>query len=144
VVHAGLTTQDLQLVDVLTGGRLTQGRLGGAGFWRGHQQHDLATRRVFGRQRFSGRPANAFAVDDGLAPLIKEAPDFRIDVEARRLDLLVADEELARRLAAWKAAPPRFTRGYGRLFSEQTTQADLGCDFRFLERGPPTPDPDIF
>lgn len=67
-----------------------------------------------------------------------------LDVEARRIDLLVDDAEIARRLAAWKPAEPRFSRGYGKLFVDEVTQADHGCDFRFLERGGPTPDPDIF
>jgi dihydroxy-acid dehydratase len=67
-----------------------------------------------------------------------------LDVEARRIDLLVDAAEIARRLASWKPAEPRFNRGYGKLFVDEVTQADHGCDFRFLERGGPTPDPDIF
>jgi dihydroxy-acid dehydratase len=80
----------------------------------------------------------------GPLAAVRTGDRIRLDVEARRIELLVDDAELARRLAAWKAAPPRFTRGYGRLFLEQTTQANEGCDFRFLERGGPTPEPDIF
>jgi dihydroxy-acid dehydratase len=80
----------------------------------------------------------------GPLAAVQTGDRIALDVEARRIDVLVSDEELSRRLAAWQAAPPRFARGYGRLYTEQTTQADLGCDFRFLERGPPTPDPDIF
>jgi dihydroxy-acid dehydratase len=80
----------------------------------------------------------------GPLAAVRTGDRIRLDVEARRIELLVDDTELARRLAAWKAAPPRFTRGYGRLFLEQTTQANEGCDFRFLERGGPTPEPDIF
>ncbi|MFM1996627.1 MAG: L-arabonate dehydratase [Planctomycetota bacterium] len=80
----------------------------------------------------------------GPLAAVRTGDRIRLDVEARRIELLVDDVELARRLAAWKAATPRFTRGYGRLFLEQTTQANEGCDFRFLERGGPTPEPDIF
>jgi hypothetical protein len=29
------------------------------------------------------------------------------------------------------------------LFSEHVSQANEGCDFDFLEHGPPTPDPEI-
>ena len=67
-----------------------------------------------------------------------------LDVEARTLDLLVDEEELRRRRAAWQPPEPKFSRGYGRLFLDETTQADLGCDFRFLERGAPPSEPDIF
>jgi len=55
----------------------------------------------------------------------------------------VSDEELARRRAAWRQPPPRYARGYGRMFSEHVTQASEGCDFDFLEGSAPTPDPEI-
>ena len=68
-----------------------------------------------------------------------------LDVAARRLHLDVPPEELARRRAAWQPRPARFTRGYGRLFLDEITQANEGCDFRFLHPdGLPTPEPDIF
>ena len=55
----------------------------------------------------------------------------------------MSDDELARRRAAWRKPAPRYARGYGRLFSEHVSQANEGCDFDFLERGAPTPDPEI-
>ncbi|MGA0040302.1 MAG: dihydroxy-acid dehydratase, partial [Pirellulales bacterium] len=58
-----------------------------------------------------------------------------LDVEARRLDLLVDESEIARRLMAWQPPERRSDRGYGRLYADQVTQANHGCDFRFLERG---------
>jgi dihydroxyacid dehydratase/phosphogluconate dehydratase len=54
-----------------------------------------------------------------------------MDAAARRIDLLVEDAELARRRAEWKP-PEKPRRGYGRLYVEQVTQADKGCDFDFL------------
>ena len=80
----------------------------------------------------------------GPLAAVRTGDRIALDVEARRLTLLVDDVEIARRLAAWRASPPKFTRGYGKLFLDQTTQANLGCDFRFLERGHDTPEPDIF
>ena len=51
---------------------------------------------------------------------------------------------------SWPAAappgcrpPPRYERGYGRMFQEHIGQADSGCDFDFLEHGPPVPEPEI-
>jgi dihydroxy-acid dehydratase len=79
----------------------------------------------------------------GPLAVVHTGDRIALDVEARRIDLLVDDAEIARRLAAWKPAEPHFTRGYGKLFVDEVTQADHGCDFRFLERGGPTPDPDI-
>lgn len=80
----------------------------------------------------------------GPLAVVRTGDRIALDVEARRIDLLVDAAEIARRLASWKPAEPRFTRGYGKLFVDEVTQADHGCDFRFLERGGPTPDPDIF
>ena len=80
----------------------------------------------------------------GPLALVKTGDRIALDVEARTLDLLVDDDELRRRRDAWQPPAPKFTRGYGRLFLEESTQADLGCDFRFLERGGPQMEPDIF
>ncbi|MBS1876251.1 MAG: dihydroxy-acid dehydratase [Acidobacteria bacterium] len=55
-----------------------------------------------------------------------------LDVERRRIDLLVEDGEIARRLAEWTPPKPAYERGYGKLFLDHVTQADQGCDFDFL------------
>jgi dihydroxy-acid dehydratase len=80
----------------------------------------------------------------GPLAVVQTGDQIALDVEARRIDLLVDNAELARRLAGWAPPSPRYTRGYGQLFLDQTTQANEGCDFRFLQRGEPTPEPDIF
>ena len=58
---------------------------------------------------------------------------IELDVEARSINMLVSDDELARRQAAWKAPTPKFSRGYGVLYLKHIQQADTGCDFDFLE-----------
>ena len=47
--------------------------------------------------------------------------------------------------AARTGSSPRakFGRGYGALYLQHITQANEGCDFDFLEAGPPTPEPEI-
>ncbi|MFM8357760.1 MAG: dihydroxy-acid dehydratase, partial [Verrucomicrobiota bacterium] len=80
----------------------------------------------------------------GPLALVRDGDPIELDVPARRLHWDVSEAEIARRRADWRAPAPRFARGYGRLFSEQVTQAHEGCDFRFLHHGPPTPEPDIF
>jgi dihydroxy-acid dehydratase len=84
------------------------------------------------------------AAAGGPLAIVETGDRIALDVDARRLDLLVDDAEIGRRRAAWRPPAPRFPRGYGRLFVEQTTQANHGCDFRFLEHGGATPEPDIF
>jgi dihydroxy-acid dehydratase len=57
-----------------------------------------------------------------------------LDVAARRLELRVPADEIQQRLSFFRPAPPQYTRGYGRLFLEHVTQANLGCDFDFLAK----------
>lgn len=80
----------------------------------------------------------------GPLALVQTGDRIHLDVNARRLDLLVDDEELARRRERWTAPEVYYERGYGQLFCKHVTQAHDGCDFDFLEHGKPTPEPDIF
>jgi dihydroxy-acid dehydratase len=78
----------------------------------------------------------------GPLAVVQTGDQIMLDVEARRMELLIDEQELERRLAAWKASPPRNlpTRGYARLFEDCVLQADEGCDFNFLLReGPSEP-----
>lgn len=72
----------------------------------------------------------------GPLALVKSGDKIRLDVNARRIDLLVDEAELEKRRKAWKAPPvPEVAqRGYARLYREHVQQADEGCDFDFLAR----------
>ncbi len=48
----------------------------------------------------------------GPLALVRNGDMIRLDTDARRLDLLVTEDELALRRAAWVAPPPRFPRGF--------------------------------
>ncbi len=65
---------------------------------------------------------------------VRTGDEIELDVEARRLELRAPAEEIKQRLAQFKPAPPHYARGYGRLFLEHVTQANLGCDFDFLHK----------
>ena len=80
----------------------------------------------------------------GPLALVRDGDLIELDVRARKIHLHVPDAELARRRAAWKPPERRFDRGYGNLFLEQITQANEGCDFKFLHAAGPTPEPDIY
>ena len=81
----------------------------------------------------------------GPLALIQNGDEVRLDVAGRRLDVLVPDEELKRRKAAWRAPTPRFPRGYVKMYVEHVSQADAGCDFDFLEyTDEDIPEPDIY
>ncbi len=70
----------------------------------------------------------------GPLALVRTGDIIRLDVEARRIDLLVDEAELASRTAALPAAtrPDWAARGYARLYHDTVTQADQGCDFDFM------------
>jgi dihydroxy-acid dehydratase len=70
----------------------------------------------------------------GPLALVKTGDRIRLSVSARRLDLLVDADELARRKAAWRAPAVRPSRGYAQLYMDHVTQAPHGCDFDFLQR----------
>ncbi len=68
----------------------------------------------------------------GPLALARTGDEISLDVDARRIDLCVPEEEMRRRRADWQPPTPHFTRGYGKLFLDHITQAHLGCDFDFL------------
>ncbi len=82
----------------------------------------------------------------GPLALLKTGDIVRMDLEARTLDMLVDENELAARRAAWKAPEPRFERGWGYMFQRHVGQADQGCDFDYLTAafGQAAGEPDIF
>ena len=80
----------------------------------------------------------------GPLALVRTGDRIRLDVAARSLQLLVPDEELAQRRAAWQPPPPAAARGYTRLYQQHVTQAHEGCDFDFLQGPDASPEPAIF
>ncbi len=71
----------------------------------------------------------------GPLAAVRTGDEIVLDVPRRRLELCVAEDEIARRLAAFTPPPPAYTRGYGKLYLEHVMQANLGCDFDFLRPG---------
>jgi dihydroxy-acid dehydratase len=78
----------------------------------------------------------------GPLALVRTGDLITLDVPNRRLTLEVDDAELERRRAAWQPPAPHYERGYGALYAEHVTQADVGCDFDFLARPGHNPAPD--
>ncbi len=75
------------------------------------------------------------AAAGGPLALVQNGDQIELDVPNRRLDLLVSDDELARRRAAWRPAPPAYERGYAKLYTEHVLGAERGADFDFLVGG---------
>ncbi len=68
----------------------------------------------------------------GPLGLIETGDRVRLDVAARRLDMLVDEAELERRRAVWTPPARKDERGYRRLYEEHVLQANEGCDLDFL------------
>ncbi len=73
------------------------------------------------------------AASGGPLARVQSGDRIRLSVKDRRIDLMVPDEELARRPLP---VPPAPGRGYDRLYAREITQADQGCDFDFLRATP--------
>ncbi|MCJ2012382.1 IlvD/Edd family dehydratase [Methylobacterium sp. J-076] len=67
----------------------------------------------------------------GPLAAVRDGDRIRLSVRDKRIDLLVAPEEVARRLAT-HTPPPAPARGYKALYRRSVTQAPEGCDFDFL------------
>lgn len=79
----------------------------------------------------------------GPLAIVQDGDMIELDVSNRRLHLDLSVEEIDRRLRELPAPPDRYTRGYTKLFVDNVTQADAGCDFDFLS-GSENREPDIF
>lgn len=69
----------------------------------------------------------------GPLAVVKTGDRLRLSVEEKRVDLLVDDVEIARRLKAFTPKKPPQRRGYRSLYAKSVLQAPDGCDFDFLQ-----------
>jgi dihydroxy-acid dehydratase len=63
----------------------------------------------------------------GPIALVADGDEVVIDVDARRLDLAVPDDELARRRAAWRPPEPRYTGGVMAKYAALVSSASEGA-----------------
>ena len=84
--------------------------------------------------RFSGASRGASighispeAMEGGPIALVEEGDIIKIDIPGRRIDVLVSEEELARRKASWKAPEPKIKQGYLNRYSRLVTSANTGA-----------------
>lgn len=70
------------------------------------------------------------AADGGPIALVQDGDVIDIDVPAGRLDLLVPEEELARRRAVWRPVPPKATGGFLDLYRRLVSSASRGAYLR--------------
>ncbi|MDS1029330.1 dihydroxy-acid dehydratase [Bacillota bacterium LX-D] len=86
--------------------------------------------------RFSGATRGASighvspeAAEGGPIALVEEGDRIRINIPENTLDLLVPEEELAKRKKAWHVPQPKITKGYLARYARQVTSANTGAIF---------------
>ncbi len=84
--------------------------------------------------RFSGASRGASighispeAAEGGPIALVREGDRIKIDISGYRLDLLVPEEELARRRQEWRPPQPKITTGYLARYAKQVKSANTGA-----------------
>jgi dihydroxy-acid dehydratase len=84
--------------------------------------------------RFSGGTRNLSighvspeAAEGGPIALVQDGDQIRVDLPARTVDLLVDEDELERRRAAWKRPEPKFKRGWLARYERLVTSAAQGA-----------------
>ena len=68
----------------------------------------------------------------GTLALVQTGDRIRVSASGGALELLVDEEELTKRRAAWEPEPPHYTRGYAKMYIDHVLQADQGADLDFL------------
>ncbi len=68
----------------------------------------------------------------GALALVRTGDRIRVSASTGVLELLVDEPELARRRDTWTPEPPRYDRGYAKLYVDHVLQADRGADLDFL------------
>jgi dihydroxy-acid dehydratase len=68
----------------------------------------------------------------GPLAFVQNGDEIELDVPNRKLNLLVSEEELAKRKAAWVPPKPKAERGWSKMYIDHVQQAHLGADFDFL------------
>ncbi len=82
----------------------------------------------------------------GPLSLLKTGDIIELDVNLRKINMLVDDETLSARKKLIQPKQPKAGRGWLWMFSQHVKQANDGCDFDFLETdfGKSAKEPDIF
>lgn len=71
----------------------------------------------------------------GTLALVKTGDIIELDVEQRKLQLIISDDELQKRKSEWQKPAPMAERGYVKFYIDHVQQAHLGADLDILRGG---------
>ncbi len=67
------------------------------------------------------------AMEGGPIALVKDGDRIRIDIPKRKIDLLVAEEEMKKRLSRWRPPRPKIAKGYLSRYARVVSSAGKGA-----------------
>ncbi|MEA1967933.1 MAG: dihydroxy-acid dehydratase [Thermodesulfobacteriota bacterium] len=87
--------------------------------------------------RFSGGTKGASighispeAMEGGLIALINENDQIKIDIPEKKIELLISEDEIKKRMAQWKKPEPKIKTGYMARYARQVSSAGNGAVFK--------------
>jgi dihydroxy-acid dehydratase len=70
------------------------------------------------------------AMEGGPIALVKNGDRISIDIAKRKMDVILSDQEMAKRLKTWKKPSPKITRGYLSRYAKLVSSAGDGAIVR--------------
>ena len=67
------------------------------------------------------------AQEGGLIAIVQDGDEISIDIPARRLELLISEEEIKKRLSMWRAPEPKEKEGYLARYAKVVSSASEGA-----------------
>ncbi len=67
------------------------------------------------------------AMEGGVIAIVKDGDKISIDIPKRRLDILISDDEVHKRLKEWRPPEPKITTGYLSRYARMVTSAATGA-----------------
>lgn len=67
------------------------------------------------------------AMEGGVIAIVKDGDKISIDIPKRKVDVILSDDEIKKRLSKWKPPKPKITKGYLARYTRMVTSAGTGA-----------------
>jgi dihydroxy-acid dehydratase len=67
------------------------------------------------------------AMEGGTIAILKDGDRIRIDIQKRKIDVVLSDKEIQERLSRWKPIKPKITKGYLSRYARMVSSAGSGA-----------------
>ncbi len=66
-------------------------------------------------------------MEGGPLAAVRDGDEIRIDIPRRSLEVLLTEDEINKRLKAWKKPAPKITKGYLARYARSVSSANEGA-----------------